>query len=222
MPKGRQTIAAVEASIEEAKQLASKIAAAGDKMGDTIWGTAGQGGKWKVGSKFTDEAGKVSGSRAIAHIKGQADEIAAALLDSTGAVSKSQWAIFRKSIENTDLPQVVKNGIIGEMWGKVNVTAYKKVFGADNVIEQVTIRIKGTDIEAVVDTVIKKDGKVFFKEFKSGGAVLSPGQEKVYEKMALGLTDELEFAGSNASKVWPDPKTFSVSKVEIVSEFVAP
>jgi hypothetical protein len=222
MPPGKHSIASIEAKITEAKELAKKIASAGDNMGDEIWGVTKTGDKWKVGSKFTDETGKISGSKAIAHIKGKADEIAEALLDSTGAVSQSQWAIFRKTIEKTDLPQVIKNGIIGEMWGKVNVTAYKKIYGATNVFEQVTIKIKGTNIEAVVDAVIKKDGKVLFKEFKSGGAVLSAGQEKVYEKMALGLTDELEFVGEKAAKIWPDPKTFSVSKVEIVTEIITP
>ncbi|MBS1510472.1 MAG: DUF4157 domain-containing protein [Bacteroidetes bacterium] len=223
MPAGKHTVAEVEAKIVEAKALAQEIANAGDKMGDKIWGVAKTGDKYSVGSKFIDETTKkVSGSKAIAFIKGQAEEIAEGLLDTGGTISPSKWATFRKAIESSDLEPIIKNGIIGEMWGKANVTAYRKIFGAENVIEQVTIRIKATGVEAVVDAVIKKDGKVLFKEFKSGSAVLSPGQKAVYEKMAAGLTDELEFAGENAARVWPDASKFSVDKVEIVTEIAVP
>lgn len=223
MPKGSHSIASIEARIVEAQQLAQKIAAAGDDMGDAIWGTAKTGSKWKVGEKFIDEStGKISGSRAIAHIKGKADDIAAALLDSTGNLEPTKWKVFRKAIEDTDLPGSIKNHIIGEMWDKANVTAYRKVFGKDNVITQVTIRIKGTDMEAVVDAVIKENGNVLFKEFKSGDAMLSPAQKKVYELMGQGKTDLLEPIGEKARQVWPDSAKFKADTVEIVSETSIP
>nr|WP_255491538.1 DUF4157 domain-containing protein [Hufsiella arboris] len=223
MPKGSHSVAAVEARIVEAQQLAERIAAAGDNMGDAIWGASRTGDKWQVGKMFIDEAsGKVSGSRAIAYIKGKSDDIISALLDSSGNLDSTKWKIFRKTIDKTDLPGPIRNHILGEMWDKTNVAAFKKVYGKDNVITQVTIRIKGTDTEAVIDAVIKDNGSILFREFKSGDAVLSPAQKKVYELMAQEKTELLEAIGDKAAQVWPDMSKFKVSLVKLVEESAIP
>ena len=225
MPAGKHSIEAIASRIEEAKLLAERIAAAGDKMGDWIWGSAKptKSTQWKVGEKFIDEAsGKVSGSLAIAHVKGMAKEIAPALLDSAGKLDPAKWKSFRKAIAETDLPSSIKSNILGEMWGRANVEAYKKTFKDANVFEQVYIRIKGTDTFAIVDAVIKDNGNILFKEFKSGDAILSPAQKKVYELMALarkpGEPELLEVFGETAAKIWPDSSKFKAAAVEIVEE----
>ena len=150
------------------------------------------------------------GDRAYTHVKGRMEEIINAVLAPGGReVDPVKWGVARNSIENTDLPDLTKNQIIGEMWAASNVKAYKNQ--GYEVYREVTIDVinaKGEKIwEAHMDAVLVNGEEVLYKEFKSSdSASTSTDQKEAYKRLNEGRINELRPRGPKAQKAFGGSK----------------
>jgi hypothetical protein len=231
--EGRFKPERISDSIDLGVKIEKAISEGGDAMAKIVWGEEAakvaaakktqQNEKppLEVTSKHTDEK---PGDRAYAHVKGHMKEIVENVLAPGGKeIDPVKWGVARDSIENTDLPDITKNQIIGEMWAASKVEAYKNQ-GFDAVIREVTIDIydaKGNKIgEVHLDAVLVKGNEVQYKEFKSsekadttGGqkkpyetADTSTDQKKAYKLLEEGKINQLLPRGENAKKAFGGPK----------------
>ncbi len=224
MGTGPHPTSAIESALVKAKEFEAALRASGDKLGDVLWGFPKKGtGKRKLPKSFFGPDGKVSGAKVLAHFKGKADEIAKTVVRADGTIDWTQWKLIKAAIDDADIATILKNKAIGEsLWPKIKIQQLK-LLDSDvvKVVEEVSVRIKGTDVVARIDAVVvKADGTVIFKEFKTGNAQLSKAQEKVYELMKQGDPNKLlEPFGDKAKMVWDNPAAdFKPRQVDVVRD----
>lgn len=231
--EGRFKPERISDSIDLGVKIEKAISEGGDAMAKIVWGEeAAKAAAAKknqqnekppleVTSKHTDEK---PGDRAYAHVKGHMKEIVENVLAPGGKeIDPVKWGVARDSIANTDLPDIIKNQIIGEMWAASKIKAYENQ-GFDAVIREVTIDIydtKGNKIgEVHLDAVLVKGNEVQYKEFKSSEKADTTGgqkkpyettdtstdQKKAYKLLEEGKINQLRPRGENAKKAFGGPK----------------
>jgi hypothetical protein len=168
---------------------------------------------FKVSDKLTD--GK-SGDKAPEFMAERMSDIASLILggDTGVVIDEVTWATIRSIIEVTDLPTIVQNGIIGEIWSYTKKQQYRNLNGEANVTKEVHIRWKNADGTwskkfAKLDAVVRdrRTGKLHYKEFKSSeDASTSDAQKKVYQLLEEGRLDQLQPFGDQAEKAFGGPE----------------
>jgi hypothetical protein len=210
---GKFTPKQIRESLAFGQQLAKAVSTNADAVAKAIWGDAVESdvqGKVvrdaKGQLKFT---GKVQPNQASAYIRARREQIADVILKGHGgtAIDSINWGIIREVLTNTDLPTIVKNDIIGEVWAFTKVRQYENL--GYTVIREVFFKIVGADgaeVEAHLDAVLKKGNDVLYKEFKSSAtASTSTGQGKVYDLLNRGATESLKPFGPNAEAAFGGP-----------------
>ena len=211
--EGRFTPDKIKESLNLGVEIEKAIAAGGGATEKKIWGDAKEitlpNGK-KVLEVSAQHTAESPGDKAYAHIKGMMDEIVNSVLAAGGQeVDPVKWGVAREAIERTDLPDLTKNQIIGEMWAASNVAAYEKQGYA--VYREVTIQVVDAQgkkmYEAHLDAVLVKGDEVLYKEFKSSEtASTSKDQVEVYNRLASGKIGDLRPKGPRAQKAFGGAK----------------
>jgi hypothetical protein len=177
-----------------------------------------KGGKKKDAFLVTDKLTgdpKKPGDKAAEFMAERMSEIASLVLggDSGTVINEVTWSTIRTIIEATDLPTIVQNGIIGEIWSYTKKQQYRNLNGDANVIKEVHFKWKNPDGSwsksfAKLDAVVRDPhtGKLHYKEFKSSeDASTSDQQEKVYQLLKEGKLDQLKPFGEQAEKAFGGP-----------------
>jgi hypothetical protein len=142
-------------------------------------------------------------------IKGAAwlrvDPILKSAVDGKGGVIGERWAVVREAVANARIQLLVKNKIMGTFWERVNMWAVKPLSTAREPATQVTIYYNGKAM--VVDLVYFPEGKMVFRECKSGDAVLNKGtQADIYHEIAKDTTRaKVTFSDPEMQARYTDP-----------------
>jgi hypothetical protein len=225
--EGPQSLEKVRESLNFGKRVAEAMAKGGEDLAKAIWqeaylGRDPQTGKFKVNAALTSEK---EGDLASAFIRKRSDTIANQLLGGEGgtSISAENWAKVREVLANTDLPQIVRNDIVGHAWAAAKRKAYQNA--GWEVIPEVSINILGPDgkptgRKSILDAVLKsKDGKeIRYKEFKSSQTAETTGRQKeVYPMLEKGDLSRLKPTGENAERAFggPDMPGFRPGQVDI-------
>ncbi len=222
---GKHSEATILATLTRNRQFEQALRSAGSGLGDTLWGFKKTGtGQRVLTDAFRAGDKQVSGSLVLSYFKGKANEIATTVVKADGSIDWTQWRLIKAAVEDADMATIIKNKTIGEvLWPKIKLLQFRRLNNdVANVVEEVSIRIKGTDTVARIDAVIvKNDGTILFKEFKTGNAGLSNAQSRIYEIMRQGDPQkQLEPFGAKAKMVWGDPPTtnFQPRAVDVVTD----
>lgn len=169
-----------------------------------VWGKKiiPENGVIKVSDSFA------GGSEAFAAVMGQghADKIAMQLLTGND-LDLAKWEVFRKVIDNSDIAQGIKNGILGRMWGMANMKAFKKK--GFTVLEEKWLKTIGPEAEAaecIADAILIQGKKIIIVEFKSGGANYERGQKVIYPLLEKGkFKNVMAFNDEELEAMFADP-----------------
>jgi hypothetical protein len=223
--------AQVRESLAFGEKLAKAIEGGVDEVAKVIWGDAievdaegkvvrNADGKIKFTSKLSkDKAGDLVSS----YIRTRTKQIAELILNGEKGteVDPIKWGVVKDALLKTDLPTIVQNDILGEVWAFTKVKQYENL--GFEVIREVSFKVLGADgtptgVEARLDAVLKKGDEIFYKEFKSTAAAeTSTGQDEVYGLMEKGAKEKLKPYGANAEKAFggKDMPGFKPKKVDI-------
>jgi hypothetical protein len=201
---GKSTVTLDEAAkaIEAANSFKSNIAKAlkdpatgFDAMAKLIWGEKAviSGENVKIG-----EALSHSGSAILdtATGLGKADSVAENLLTASGKLDPAKWEVFKKVINGADIEQILKNKLIGDMWGLANIKALEKQgykLGSSMFTE---ITLSTGKIQARADAILIKGNEIIVVEFKTGGNVYRKGQTEIYQLLKEGQSKALMVMGN--------------------------
>lgn len=183
---GKLTYQQAVDSIARSKSFASDVAKAMadpvngyQKMAKRVWGEASQvaeNGAIDVPAqlkKGVDGAGSEAYKLVIK--EGRGIDLANTVL-SGKTVDYSKWKVLKSVIENSTVPQSIKNLIIGELWTTVHVRWLEensyKLFREVKLTDGVTV--------AKADIVAVKEGEMLVVEMKSMAAELSKNQASIY------------------------------------------
>lgn len=210
--EGPQTLEKVRESLNFGKRVAEAMAKGGEDLAKAIWQDAYLGrdpetGMFKVSANLTKNK---DGDLASAFIRTRSQAITTQLLGGEGGtgISAENWAKVREVLANTDLPQIVRNDIVGQSWAAAKRQAYTNM--GWEVIGEVSINILGPDgkptgKKSIIDAVLRsKDGKeIKYKEFKSSQkADTTNRQKEVYPLIEKGDLGQLKPSGENAEKAF--------------------
>ena len=179
-----------------------------DGLVKLIWGEAAtvEGNVIKVKDKFA------GGSEIFTQVTGlgKADKLAEGILTGKN-VDNAKWEVFRSVIDKSDIPPIIKNKIIGDMWGRANIKAFER----QGYTVFTEIYLSAGKTQARADAVLVKGNEIIFIEFKSGDAVYSDGQEVIYPLLEKGKFKEVSITNNDplAAK-YTDP-TFSIKFREV-------
>ncbi len=219
--EGKFTPKEIRDSLAFGVRLDEAISAGSDEAAKTIFGkhvTGKTTGKFEVAESLKDTK---PGDRASKFVRDHMSEIVDKILEPGGKeVDLIKWGVIKDAIEKTDLPTIVKNDIIGEIWASAKVQAYKNQGYV--VVREVHIMILGADGKptgrfAKLDAVLIKGIEMLYKEFKaSDTAELSAKQQEVYDKLKSNDTKDLEPFGDKAEQAFGKGMTkFKAQTVEI-------
>ncbi|MEO6613414.1 MAG: DUF4157 domain-containing protein [Chitinophagaceae bacterium] len=223
--KGKFTPAQIKESLSFDKKLQEAVAnkAGTDEIASILFEDkfTKDGDTYKVSAQLSKTK---PGDLASAFIRASRTRIARIMLnggDKGTTINDINWGVIRNIIERTDLPDVVKNDIIGELWAYAKVRQYENM--GFTVIREVSIRWKNADgswsrRSAKVDAVLRLADMVLYKEFKSSATADTSGnQDIVYDLLNRGEAGKLQPFGERAieafgGKNMPD---FRAGKVDI-------
>ncbi|MBS1603765.1 MAG: DUF4157 domain-containing protein [Bacteroidetes bacterium] len=202
--------------------LKQTIGKEGDELGHALWQENIKGknesGQFKIAGSLK---GETAGDAARAFIDKHKDQIVNSLMNDAGTdVDPMKWGKMRFAVENTDLIDIQKNNIIGELWAAAKVKGYEKQ--GFKVVREVTIDILGkngkVEATAILDAVLLNGDQVAgYREFKSSGtATLEEGtQDVAYARMEKGELNTLRPRGDHAEQAF-GAKMINFSKGPVV------
>jgi hypothetical protein len=187
-------------------------------------------GKDKDTSKFKVKDGiNKTGYLPVAFIKTRLAGIVKNLLNGGQkgtSIDDTRWGVVRKIIENTDLSDIQKNGMIGKIWAETNIQMERNINGDKNVQDEVSMRWLEDNGEwskdsGRVDAVVREGADLKYKEYKSSAtAEMSEAQEKIYDLLRQGEKglQKLKPFGDNAETIFggKDMPLFKPGKVDVV------
>jgi peptidoglycan hydrolase-like protein with peptidoglycan-binding domain len=169
-----------------------------DAMAKLVWGE-----KAVVNPKSIEISKHLgdSGSRILAQARdaGKMDSIAVNLLNGTGTkVDPGKWEAFRKVIGQADIETVLKNKLVGEMWGLVNIKILEKEGFVAGKTLFTEIGMSSASAGARADAILIRGNEIIIVEFKTGGNVYSKGQGEIYQLIKDGKFKEVMLTGNEA------------------------
>ncbi len=189
--QGKFTPQQIRVELEFGIRLEEAISAGSDEAAKTLFkehvtGKNKTTGKFEVAESLKDTK---PGDRASKFVRDHMSEIEGKILEPGGKeIDLIKWGVIKDAVEKTDLPTVVKNDIIGEVWASAKIKAYKNQ-GFNKAVREVHIMIldangKPTGRFAKLDAVLFRGAEMRYKEFKaSETAELSGRQQEVYDKI---------------------------------------
>lgn len=210
--QGRYTPEEIRKSFAYGAGLADAMAKGGDALAKEIWENPtlekDASGKYRVSASKT---GDKAGDQAAAFIRARADKIVANTGVLNGAeINAQKWDMLVQSIRQTDLPTIVQNDIIGELWSSAKILQGRRM-GYEVIVREVTLEIldaagKPTGKKARLDAVFKKPGEMLYKEFKSSAtATESANQAQAYQLLKDGKAGQLRPTGAKAETAFGGP-----------------
>jgi hypothetical protein len=105
---------------------------------------------------FLDEQGTLSGSKVIAEFTRPqvADHIVGTVVGAAGEISSARWKQFTDALEASDLPDGIRNNIIGEMWERVTLASRRASGNYEHVLAQTDVSINGTTTTSRADVIL--------------------------------------------------------------------
>jgi hypothetical protein len=179
-----------------------------DQIAELLFGEAAkqkEGEKYKVAKAFTKNK---SGDMAAAFFGTRKSAIASELIggDTGHSWSPTKFAAMEGVIRSTDLPDIVKNAIIGELW------AYPRIRILENIgfkmTREVHFRWRLEDGSwstrfMKLDGVGIRGDEAIYAEFKSSAdAETSEGQDQVIPRLQAGDLHELQPFGPGAEEAF--------------------
>lgn len=200
---GKSTVTFDEAvkAVDAANSFKSEIAKAlkdpatgFDAMAKLIWGekAAVSGENIKIGGALGHSGSAILDT---ATGLGKADGVAENLL-TAGKLDPAKWEVFKKVINGADIEQILKNKLIGDMWGFANMKALEKEgykLGSTMFTE---ITLTTGKIEARADAILIKGKEIIVVEFKTGGNVYRKGQQEIYQLLKDGQSKAVMVLGN--------------------------
>lgn len=220
--QAKYTPAEIRESFAFGQKLAKAMSGGADDIAKVIWEDPNleklPDGRYKVSGAHT---GEKAGDQASRFIRARANKIAEQILKGGTELDAVNWEMVKNAILNTDLPTIVKNDIIGELFASAKVLAGRRM--GYEVIREVTLEIlseagKPTGKKARLDAVFKKGKEMLYKEFKSSAtAKETANQEIAYKLLEDGKASQLRPTGPNAETAFggPDMPDFKSIKVDI-------
>jgi hypothetical protein len=165
-----------------------------DAMAKLIWGekAAINGENIKIGEALGNSGSAILDT---ATGLGKADGVAENLL-TAGKLDPAKWEVFKKVINGADIEQILKNKLIGDMWGLTNMKALEKEgykLGSTMFTE---ITLTTGKIEARADAILIKGKEIIVVEFKTGGNVYRKGQQEIYQLLKDGQSKAVMVLGN--------------------------
>ncbi|SHL39843.1 protein of unknown function [Chitinophaga jiangningensis] len=202
---GDLTYAEAEAAVKYANEYATilnKLIGTGEEYPELvrkIWGPTAhidpQTKQIIVNPAFTKGTEK-AGSKATEQVVGknyvQADDMAAKyLVNEKGDIDNVKWAMISKAVNDAQgVPQIIKNGIIGALWNRINIAKLKKLYPSAEIYTEVTFTtLEG--LTAKADALVLNGDTLIIIEFKSMDADRMRDQIVIYDMMDKQLFDQL-------------------------------
>jgi hypothetical protein len=209
------------------ERLQKTLGVKGDEAVRELWQDHVKGkkdGKFEVAGSL--QAGETPGDSARAYIDDNKKKIVRSLLnDAKTEVDPVKWGTLRYAVEQTDLLDIQKYNIIGELWAAAKVEAYTNQ-GYD-VVREVTIDILDGNGKVVATTILdavlkyRGSGEVAgYREFKSGGETpLEEGtQDVAYPRLKNGELSSLKPRGAHAEEAFGGPKMPNFKAGEVIED----
>jgi|GEM_PF-1484323 len=201
----RYSMEQIRESLAYSERLVAAIAETPDEVANSIWGDKMTGrnadGQAMVSAGLTNRR---PGDLTSSFIRGRSEGIANSILGGEGGttIDTVRWSIVKDALLRTDLPTIVKNDILGEIWAYTKVLQYRNL--GYQVIREVSIRILSesgtpTRSSARIDAVLKRGNEILYREFKSSAtASTSAEQTTVYGFLDRGELTRMKPFGPNA------------------------
>lgn len=173
-----------------------------DAMIKLVWG---EGAKVEGGVIKVSDAAAASGSAAYKTVFPPGGEVTLGkLFGGPAGINGDKWKVFRKVIEDADVPEKIKGNILGEMWTQANAAHYRSL-GYTVLYE---VGLKTTKDTARADLVLLKGNELIIVECKSGRATYERGQKIIYPLLEQGDFRSVIISGDEALVAkYADPKT---------------
>jgi hypothetical protein len=197
MGPGPHSATDVRNAIRRQNELAAELAALGDDLVRDVVRHIGvvpaEGGGLKLSEvpQFRTD-GKVSGSKVNEYfrVEERVEMILRAIVDSNGTINLARWLQIDTALRKSDLAPGISGGIIGYYWERVRLRSLERTHGSSRVHDQVVITMRGEVEHPRIDAMVIESldpganvVKVSLEEDKSGEAVLSSAQKKLFKRV---------------------------------------
>jgi hypothetical protein len=123
-------------------------------------------------------------------VEERVEMILRAIVDSNGTINLARWLQIDTALRKSDLAPGISGGIIGYYWERVRLRSLERTHGSSRVHDQVVITMRGEVEHPRIDAMVIESldpganvVKVSLEEDKSGEAVLSSAQKKLFKRV---------------------------------------
>jgi annexin-like protein len=233
MGPGPHSATDVRAGIRQQNELAAELAALGDDLVRDVLKHAGVVPAENATLKLSEvplfqTGGKVSGSKVNKYfrLEERVELILREVVDSNGTINDAKWLQIEKALRESDLDPLISSGIIGYYWERVRLRSLERIRGAGRVFDQVVVDLEGEVQQPRIDALIIESidpqanvVRVSMEEDKTGRAVLSSAQEKLFDRVNKLLDQKRQ---GNAELDAVDPGINVVLPPEVLSQLSDP